>query len=245
MFKYGFDRPISEPSFFSRDMDLPEDAILFFTEYVKKEVEDRLLGGKDIVPRVKPYVGRYKGLEIALIYPCFGAPATVMAIEIAIAAGVKRIYMLGEAGAIHSSLHIGDYFIPTWGYREEGTSFHYIPEGNRIVYESSLSRGFMDFLTGKGVEYHVGGIWCIDAIFRETIDKISYYSSLGVKCVDMESTAVMAVSIYRGVESTIFLTISDELYGGSWKTGWGSKSLINREVESLNLVLEYISSRYK
>jgi len=243
MFRYGVGRPISKPSFFIRDLSLPEDAILFFTDYVKNEVVEKLLNGRDISPRVKPYLGEYDGCKIALIYPCFGAPATVMAIEVAVAAGVKRIYMLGEAGAIDESLHIGDYIIPTWGFREEGTSFHYIPLGNRIVYESNLSRDFMDFLRDKGVEYEPGGIWCIDAIFRETIDKISYYSSLGARCVDMESTAVMAVSIYRGVDSMIFLTISDELYGGVWRTGWDSKELIKREVESLYLVLEYILSR--
>jgi len=68
-----------------------------------------------------------------------------------------------------------------------------------------------------GVGLHVGGVWSIDAVFRETRDKVRKYSSMGVLCVDMESTGLMAVAVYRGVELGLAHIVTDELYTGSWR----------------------------
>ncbi len=56
-----------------------------------------------------------------------GAPVAVIALEILIAAGARKFLVFGGYGAIHPSVKIYDIVIPTWGIREEGTSYHYYP----------------------------------------------------------------------------------------------------------------------
>ncbi len=67
-----------------------------------------------------------------------------------------------------------------------------------------------------GIGLHVGGVWTTDAVFRETRDKVRKYSEMNVLGVDMESTALMTVAMYRGVELGIALVVTDELYGAKW-----------------------------
>ncbi|MCE4627128.1 MAG: hypothetical protein F7B78_05730 [Desulfurococcales archaeon] len=74
-----------------------------------------------------------------------------------------------------------------------------------------------------------GGIWSTDAIFRETIDKVEKYSSMGVYVVDMEMTALFAVAHYRKVKLTGVIAVSDELFTGEWKTGFEDNRLKRAE----------------
>ena len=48
-------------------------------------------------------------------------------LEILIHLGAKYIIAVGETGAIKEGLEIGNIVLPTWGLREEGTSYHYAP----------------------------------------------------------------------------------------------------------------------
>jgi len=74
-----------------------------------------------------------------------------------------------------------------------------------------------------------GGIWSTDAIFREMIDKVEEYSSMGVYVVDMEMTAFFAVTYYRKVKLAGVVAVSDELYTGEWKTGFEDTRLKRAE----------------
>lgn len=75
----------------------------------------------------RAFVGEYKRKKIYVLTPYFGSPASVFALEIAIAQGEKEFLVVGEAGAIKEGVTIGDVILPTWALREEGTSYHYMP----------------------------------------------------------------------------------------------------------------------
>lgn len=62
-------------------------------------------------------------------------------------------------------------------------------------------------------------------MFRETKDKIKEYSKNGIVAVDMECTALMSIAMYRNIDFTAVLAISDELWGEEWETGWGGNEL--------------------
>ena len=51
------------------------------------------------------------------------------------------------------------------------------------------------------------------SITRETEEKVRTYAQRGVLGVDMETSAMYAVGIFRGVEVCNLLTVSDELWG--------------------------------
>ena len=65
--------------------------------------------------------------DSVVVYECmFGSPAAGMLLETLIASGIRQVIMVGDAGSLTGDCKIGDILLPTWGIREEGTSFHYL-----------------------------------------------------------------------------------------------------------------------
>lgn len=48
----------------------------------------------------------------------------------------------------------------------------------------------------KVFKYSIGSTWSTDALYRETKDKIEYFKKINVKAVEMEASAIAAVSKY-------------------------------------------------
>ena len=176
---------------------------------------------------------------------CLGAPAAAMAMELLIAAGVRRFILFGGCGAIHPSVKIYDLVVPTWGIREEGTSYHYLPPDVVPKPSSYVSKAIEEKLRPVtkelGINLHVGGIWTTDAIFRQTRDKVRKYSSKGVLSVDMESTALMAVAMYRGVELGIIHVVTDELYGRRWTMYQDDDKMAKIEKKVVETLIEILA----
>jgi len=115
---------------------------------------------------------------------------------------------------------IYDLVVPTWGVREEGTSYHYLPPDVVPKPSEYMSKAIEEILRPMArelnINLHVGGIWTTDVMFRETRDEVRRYSSKGVLAVDMESTALMTIAMYRGVELGIAHVVTDGFYGEKW-----------------------------
>lgn len=186
-------------------------------EYAKAVLTDVKDIGNLGGPIIRGISGKYMDKRVCVCQIYFGAPAAVAAFEVLIAVGIKRFILFGGCGAIHPSVKIYDLVIPTWGVREEGTSYHYLPPevipklNDNVVY--ILQEKLSSITKRLNIRLHVGGIWSTDAIFRETRDKVS---KKGVLCVDMESTGLMSVAIYRNVKLGIVNIVTDELYGNNW-----------------------------
>lgn len=148
-----------------------------------------------------------------------------MLLECLIATGLQNVVMMGEAGSITPTCTIGDIFLPTWGLREEGTSYHYLSPDIQPSPSSELLTSLRHGLRELKVEWQEGGIWTIDAPFRETHEKIAAYADNDVCAVEMESTALMSIAMYRNVDFAAILAISDELYDKTWAPGFDSEQL--------------------
>ncbi|ABM80519.1 phosphorylase [Hyperthermus butylicus] len=103
--------------------------------------------------------------------------ARVLALELLIAAGVEKLVVFGGAGAIHPPrVKIYDLVVSTWGIREEGTSYHYLPPGVVPKPSEDMVKLLVDALSPVaqrlGIGLHIGGVWTTDAVFRETRDKV-------------------------------------------------------------------------
>ncbi|MDI6893479.1 MAG: nucleoside phosphorylase [Bacillota bacterium] len=156
--------------------------------------------------------------EAAVYLSSIGAPAAGMLMEALIASGVGRILMVGAAGSLSPRCRIGDIVLPTWGVREEGTSYHYLPPGAACRPSPALLAELRTALAGMRVTE--GGVWTMDSPCRETRDKVEQYAREGVLAVEMECTALMSIAMYRHIEFAAVLFISDELFGESWEEGY-------------------------
>ena len=123
--------------------------------------------------------------------------------------------------------------------------YHYLPPD--IVPKPSekvskvIEKRLRPVAQGLGINLHVGGIWTTDAIFRQTRDKVREYSSKGVLAVDMESTALMAVAMYRGAKLGIVHVVTDELYGEEWVMYRDDNKMAEIEKKTVQTLIETLA----
>jgi uridine phosphorylase len=207
-------RSIAEPAVFARSIEA-EDAVLCFSDQVFSRLVDAFdLGSERDAPRLAGSLEGWLDDAVAVYKAYFGAPAAGICIESLIASGVERVVMVGTAGSISPRCEIGRVLLPTWGVREEGTSYHYLPPDVACHPSEDLLGAIRGDL--ETVDCVQGGVWSVDALFRETVDKIEAYAERGVLAVEMECTALMAIATYRGVAFAAALIITDQLFGGEW-----------------------------
>lgn len=177
---------------------------------------------------------------IALAGPFLGAPQAVMAMEKMIALGVRRFWVLGWCGSLRQDLKIGDLLVPTEAISEEGTSRHYPVEGNDPRSTGSLNALIEKTLEKKGMHFKTGAVWTTDAPYRETPSKVRAYGGMGVLAVDMEMSALMTVSSFRGVSLAGLLVVSDELFDLKWRPGFSSEALKRASSVAAGTLVEVI-----
>ncbi|MCI9307744.1 MAG: nucleoside phosphorylase [Lachnospiraceae bacterium] len=159
----------------------------------------------------------YGGTPIAFFLSRVGAPACAAGLEEIIAIGAGKIVLFGSCGILDESRMEGRFLIPTAAVREEGTSFHYAPESKEIPMEPSSVQAMTKCLDTCGYPYVTGKVWTMDAIYRETADKIEKRRNQGCLAVEMECAAAIAVARFRGVKFAQFLYGADNLDSDIWE----------------------------
>ncbi len=175
---------------------------------------------------------------VAISGPFLGAPQAVLAMEKLIALGMKRLWVMGWCGSISRQLCMGDMFIPTSAFSDEGTSAHYPIGINPPRSDNAMSEALVKRLTKEGFSPVKGLIWTTDAPYRETPEKVEKFQALGAMAVDMEMSALMTVSIYRSVAVTALLVVSDELFDLTWRTGFSSNRVLKATRSAAEILLK-------
>ncbi|HEV2120719.1 MAG TPA: nucleoside phosphorylase [Candidatus Bathyarchaeia archaeon] len=192
-------------------------------------------------PRFPLYDGEVGGRRVSFVNLPLGAPATVMVMEELIACGVRVFIGLGLAGSIQPEAPIGTCFIPTSCIREEGTSPHYLSSEEGLRPAQRLVRALEKARLKKGIVAYTGPIWTTDAPYRELVTTIEEYRLRNVLGVDMETSAMYAIGVYRNIEVCNLLVVSDELWR-DWKPGFGRPELRNALKRAGEVVLEAITT---
>lgn len=162
--------------------------------------------------RARPlYVGNISGNPMGIIWAAPGAPLATHVMEDLIACRGKLFIGVGLLGAIQPSIDVGDYIIPSLAVRDEGTSYHYLPKNVKALPSNEVVQALKDSCEEMKVKYHIGPLWTTDAFYRETKSKIGYFQEKGVVGVDMETSAIFSLGIYRKVKAGCILVASSNL----------------------------------
>ncbi len=164
------------------------------------------------------------------------AAASVMTMEELIACGAKKFIALGWAGSLQQELPIGSLIMPTVCTSEEGTSKHYVNDTVDLVPDEELKSYILATARDKGIEITTGHHWTTDAPYRELNSKIEAYRKQGVLGVDMETSAMYALGIYRDVSVCNVLVISDELWH-DWNPAFESDEVRKGTRRAQSLIL--------
>ena len=128
----------------------------------------------------------------------------------------KKVIIIGNCGVLDSKIDDCSIIIPTRGFRDEGTSYHYLPEGDSVLLNKKYVSEFKEVLKEFDFDYREGYTWTTDAFYRETREKIQYFKSKGAVCVEMEGATIGAVSEKLGIDAFTFYYAGDNLDATQW-----------------------------
>ncbi|OPJ63802.1 nucleoside phosphorylase [Clostridium oryzae] len=160
------------------------------------------------------YKFRYKESDLGIYMTVLGGAATVGLMEEVIVKGAEKILIFGSCGVLDNQLTAGHFIIPTSAYRDEGTSYHYMPKSDyvEIVTAQRLGEIFDDIK----IPYVFGKTWTTDGFYRETKNNMEARKKDGCITVEMECASVMAASQFRSIPVYQFLYAEDSLDGETW-----------------------------
>jgi uridine phosphorylase len=167
----------------------------------------------------------YRGEGWIAVQSPYGAPGTIMLLEELVAFGVRHAVFLGYCGAIREEVAIGDIILPTEAIREEGTSYHYLPKGEKTLPDPKVQGKLVDGMSRTGLSFRQGRVWTTDAPYREAPEKIRRYGREGVLGVEMEMAAAFAFGKARGVSVGAVLVVSDKVSEKEWQIGFFSPKI--------------------
>ena len=157
-----------------RKADIPSVDVMIITfsyiieEYIKEHFNctqiETLFSATGLTP---VYQIDYKGKKIGFYKTYIGGPGAVGLVEEALSkVDTDKIIMFGGSGCLDKDIARGKIVIPTEAYRDEGTSYHYVPAADYITLKNShVVAGFMK---QADIPYVLGKTWTTDAIYRET-----------------------------------------------------------------------------
>ena len=234
---YDDSEEIVKPKDTTKDKSkLPEIAIVTFKQDLIDEIDkDKnwekcgFIEAGEIIPIYKT---QQNNKEIIIYRTIMGAPTTVAIMEELIARGVKKFIFFGSCGTLSKEIASGCFILPEAAYRDEGTSYHYLPASEFI--EVSTVKKLQKIFDEEKLKYVRTKVWTIDALFKETVNKMKSRKEKGCLAVDMECSAIMAVAKARNVEGYQFLYTDDTLDSIEWE----ARTLLDDRTALLKICLE-------
>ena len=157
-----------------------------------------------------------------ILCQCVSAPLAVLSLERLIASGAEEIIVLGFCGSLTTEFKIGDALSITGTISEEGTSKHYFPRKRTFSPSPSLRAEVEEVLGHRQFAFRNSNLVSTDAPFRETLSWLKEKKRLHIKAVDMETSAVFALSEHYGLRSAALMLVSDILTEDRHKIGYTS-----------------------
>ena len=225
----------------TNNISLPDYCVIAFFKSVigKKREQGELTQVTHIASEaldIPVYETRCNDKRICLVIGCLGAAGAAYELEQLIALGCKKFIVCGGAGVLQKDISVGHIILPCSAIRDEGLSYHYIKPAREITYGCETIKKIELQLLQENIPYIKGKTWTTDAIFRETEDKIDLRISEGCLTVEMEASALLAVSQFRKVELGQLFYGGDDVSGFTWDgRQCTDRTQIREEIVNLSL----------
>lgn len=160
------------------------------------------------------YKFNFHGQTLGMYMTSIGGAATTALIEEVAVKGAKNFLLFGSCGVLDHTLTAGHFILPTSAYRDEGTSYHYLPAGDYVEVRTANRLG--EIFDELDLPYIFGKTWTTDAFYRETRRNVDARKEDGCITVEMECASVMAAAQFRNIPVYQFLYAEDSLAGEAW-----------------------------
>lgn len=223
-------RAIIEPDFERLSFTLPKRACLAFLsdrtiQTLAEEKQARLLGYFVSIQKKFPvYSVTIEGHDVAFVQAPVGAPAAVLILERLFAYGAESCITAGCCGAL-TDLPENHFLIIDKAFRDEGTSFQYLPPSDAMTLDPAPQTVLAHVLDEKEIPHVPCTVWSTDGFFRETKEKICYAIEKGCTAIDMECAALAACASFRQKQFGALLFTADTLHAYTHDIRhWGAAS---------------------
>lgn len=197
------------------DLILPRKCVFaFLGDYIDKyaaKTDTRQVSQFISATKLYPiYITRYKGEEIVLCQAPVGAAPAVQILDWLISYGVREIISAGSCGTLEQFPE-STFLVPCKALRDEGTSYHYAPPSRFMEISEQARIAIKETILEHGMKYQEVITWSTDGFFRETKEKVAYRKREGCSVVEMECSALAAVSAFRDAAWGMILYTADSL----------------------------------
>lgn len=206
---------VINPTHEELDLKLPRKCVFaFLGEYIDtyaiKTGSRRVSHFVSATKHYPVYITKYKGEEVVLCQAPVGAAPAAQILDWLIGYGVREIISAGSCGGLETFPE-STFLVPRKALRDEGTSYHYVPPSRFIEINEAARKAIAETVLEHGMKYHEVTTWSTDGFWRETKEKIAYRKREGCSVVEMECSALAAVSAFRGVTWGMILYTADSL----------------------------------
>lgn len=206
---------VINPTHEKLNLKLPKKCVFafigeFIDQYASKANSQKVTEFVSATKQYPIYITKYKGEEVVLCQAPVGAAAAAQILDWLIGYGVREIISAGSCGALENFPE-STFLIPCKALRDEGTSYHYALPSRFIEVSEKARKAIEEALLEHGMKYQEVITWSTDGFFRETKEKVAYRKSEGCSVVEMECSALAAVSAFRGATWGMILYTADSL----------------------------------
>ena len=114
-----------------------------------------------------------------------GAPITVGLAEDSLEElDCTKYVIFGGAGCLNKEIAHGKVMVPTAAYRDEGTSYHYMPASDYVDIPNHTA--VAECMKANGIPYVLGKTRTTDSFYRETLNNFEKRKADGCISVEME-----------------------------------------------------------
>lgn len=219
------------------EMRLPRPLLVF---YQRRDFESaqRLARAKTVKwwyagPRLA--TGSYEGVPLSIYSMPIGASASAMNLEELIACGVRDVVEIGICGSIIRPVAPGSLLVVERAFSDEGTSRHYFRRQRTFLAAPELAGRLSRALAP--LDALAGAVWTTDSPYRETRKKVARFRAKGAIGVNMETSALFAVAIFRGARAASVQVVSDTVTEDLWKPAFHQKIIRERTEEATKAAL--------
>ncbi len=190
---------------------------------------------------------RVGGMDVALIQSRTGGPAIALDLEVMITLSASIFIHVGFAGGLRSDMNPGDIIISKGALSETGIPPLYGFHEPLVSSDPWLTNSLIGCALRKIVPIRSGVHWCTDAPYREKKGKIAKYTKEGALCVEMEGSALFAVSKFYKAHAAAVYVVSDVITEEGWRQTWYTEEMVKgcrKAVELVGSFMQEYKARY-
>ena len=194
--------------------DIPEYALVCGDPFRAEKIADKLEEARELAfaREYRTFVGKYDGVELAVVSHGVGSPGAAVCFEELARAGVRTIIRVGTAGSLSPEYPAGSLIVSTAAVREEGMTKQLVPPGFPAVADSAVTEALYREAAALGGGRVGKGITAtFDAFFTGVVElPHEAYAKAGVLAVEMEIAALYVIAALRGMRAGAIVALDGD-----------------------------------